>query len=73
MSKELTIIIPEEQAKDVRAIAKKQKQSASEVVRDAVRNYTFHQNWKKSADIRKKIARELNITSDQDVIRQFGV
>lgn len=68
----VSISLSEQSVKSLAKLAKQQRVSKSQIVREALDNYEFKKEWAQIREWGRKTALEFNITSYDDVERIAG-
>ena len=68
----ISVSLPEEQAKELKARAKKENVSQSQLVRAALKRDEFRREWAEIRERGRETALKFNITSYDDVERLIG-
>ncbi len=68
----LSVSLSKKELEDISKLAKKERQTRSQLVREAIRRYQLTQSWESLQKIGEKIATRLGIETEADVERIAG-
>ena len=68
----LSVSLSRKELEDISKLAKRERQTRSQLVREAIRRYQIMQNWQYLQKIGEKIATRLGIETEADVERVAG-
>lgn len=68
----LSVSLSQKELEDISNLAKRARQTRSQLVREAIRRYQLMQNWQYLQKIGEKIATRLGIETEEDVERIAG-
>lgn len=68
----LSVSLSRKELEDISKLAKRERQTRSQLVREAIRQYQLMQNWQYLQKIGEKIATRLGIETEADVERVAG-
>jgi len=65
----LSVSLSTKELKEISKLAKKERRTRSEIIREAIRRYQTVRNWEYLQKVGEKIATRLGIETEQDVER----
>lgn len=68
----LSVSLPKKELEEISQLAKRERRSRSELVREAVRRYHLMQDWEYLQKVGEKIAARLGVETEADVERLAG-
>ena len=68
----LSVSLSRKELEDISKLAKRERQTRSQLVREAIRQYQLMQNWQYLQKIGEKIATRLGVETEEDVERIAG-
>lgn len=68
----LSVSLTSKELEDISKLAKRERQTRSQLVREAIRRYQLMQNWQYLQKVGETIATRLGIETEEDVERIAG-
>lgn len=68
----LSVSLSRKELEDISKLAKRERQTRSQLVREAIRQYQLMQNWQYLQKIGEKVATRIGIETEADVERIAG-
>jgi len=68
----LSVSLSRKELENISKLAKRERQTRSQLVREAIRRYQLMQNWQYLQSVGEKIATQLGIETEADVERVAG-